>query len=378
MPVPGAIADPPAASWRGALKRTFGEFKRDNLTAWAAALTYYSILSIFPALLVVVSLVGLAGRSTTDELIKNIGELAPGAVRDLLVSSVRQLQGSSGGAGVIAVVALLGAVWSASGYVGGFMQASNIVYDVPEGRPIWKTLPVRIGVTLVTLVLLSASGIAVVVTGPLARKVGDVIGAGSQAVTVWNIAKWPVLLVVVAFLFMLLYWASPNAKRGFRGLVPGGVLAIVVWLAASGLFAVYVANFSSYNKTYGSLAAVIVFLVWLWITNLAILLGLELNAELERGRAIAAGTPPGREPYVRFRDTRAFDEEDRRETGAAGEDAGRGGAAERKGGADQEGGGGPGAQGPEAQGPEAQGPEAQGPEAQGPEAQGPEAQGPEA
>ncbi|MFG2020309.1 YihY/virulence factor BrkB family protein [Actinomadura geliboluensis] len=346
MPVPGAIADPPATSWRGALKRTFGEFKRDNLTAWAAALTYYSILSIFPALLVVVSLVGLAGRSTTDELIKNIGELAPGAVRDLLVSSVRQLQGSSGGAGVIAVVALLGAVWSASGYVGGFMQASNIVYDVPEGRPIWKTLPVRIGVTLVTLVLLSASGIAVVVTGPLARKVGDVIGAGSQAVTVWNIAKWPVLLVVVAFLIMLLYWASPNAKRGFRGLVPGGLLAIAVWLAASGLFAVYVANFSSYNKTYGSLAAVIVFLVWLWITNLAILLGLELNAELERGRAIAAGTPPGREPYVRFRDTRAFDEEDRRETGVAGEDAGRGDAAEREGGAAPEEGGGPGAQGP--------------------------------
>ncbi|QKW36198.1 YihY/virulence factor BrkB family protein [Actinomadura sp. NAK00032] len=343
MRVPGAIADPPATSWRGALKRTVGEFKDDNLTAWAAALTYYSILSIFPAILVVVSLVGLAGRSTTDDLINNIGDLAPGAVRDLLVSSVRQLQDSGGGAGVIAVVSLLGAVWSASGYVGGFMQASNIVYDVPEGRPIWKTLPVRIGVTLVTLVLLSASAIAVVVTGPLARKVGDVIGAGSQAVTVWNIAKWPVLLVVVAFLFMLLYWASPNAKRGFRGLAPGGVLALVVWLVASALFAVYVANFSSYNKTYGSLAAVIVFLVWLWITNLAILLGLELNAELERGRAIAAGTPPGREPYVRFRDTRAFDEEDRRETGVAdgGGDGGRGG-----GGAPREGGGGSAAPGP--------------------------------
>ncbi|SNS97531.1 membrane protein [Actinomadura meyerae] len=326
MRVPGAIAHPPATSWRGALKRTVGEFKRDNLTAWAAALTYYSILSIFPALLVVVSLVGLAGRSTTDDLIANIGDLAPGAVRDLLVSSVRQLQNSGGGAGVIAAVSLLGAVWSASGYVGGFMQASNIVYDVPEGRPIWKTLPVRIGVTLVTLVLLAASSVAVVVTGPLARKVGDVIGAGSQAVTVWGIVKWPVLLVVVAFLFMLLYWASPNAKRGFRGLLPGGVLAIVVWLAASGLFAVYVANFSSYNKTYGSLAAIIVFLVWLWITNLAILLGLELNAELERGRAIAAGAPPRSEPYVRFRDTRAFDEQERRETGVAGGDGAEEGA----------------------------------------------------
>jgi membrane protein len=315
VPTPRVIADAPPTSPVGALKRTVGEFKRDNLTAWAAALTYYSILSIFPAILVVVSLVGLAGRSTTDDLIANIGTMAPGAVRDLLVSSVRQLQGSSGGAGAIAVVSLLGAVWSASGYVGAFMQASNIVYDIPEGRPIWKTLPLRIGVTLITLVLLSASAIAVVVTGPLARKVGDVIGAGSQAVTVWNIAKWPVLLLVVAFLFMLLYWAAPNAKRGFRGLAPGGLLAIALWLAASALFAVYVANFSSYNKTYGSLAAIIIFLVWLWITNLAILLGAELNAELERGRAIAEGTPPDEEPYVEFRDTRGFDEAERRETG---------------------------------------------------------------
>ncbi|WP_084262899.1 YihY/virulence factor BrkB family protein [Actinomadura formosensis] len=315
MRTPGVIADAPATSWRGALKRTVAEFKSDELTAWAAALTYYSVLSIFPAILVVVSLVGLAGQSTTDELIKNIGTLAPGAVRDLLVSSVRQLQGGTGGAGVIAVVSLLGAVWSASGYVGAFMRASNIVYDIPEGRPIWKTVPVRVSVTLVTLVLLSASVIAVVVTGPLARKVGDVLGVGSQAVTVWNIVKWPVLLIVVAFLFMLLYWSAPNVKGGMRQVVPGAVLAILLWLAASSLFALYVANFSSYNKTYGSLAAVIIFLVWLWITNIAILLGAELNAELERSRAIAAGTPPDKEPYVEFRDTRGFDEEERREVG---------------------------------------------------------------
>ncbi len=232
-------------------------------------------------------------------------------------------------------MSLLGAVWSASGYVGGFMKAANIVYDIPEGRPIWKTLPLRIGVTLITLVLLSASVIAVVVTGPLARKVGDVIGAGSRAVTVWNIAKWPVLLLVVAFLFMLLYWAAPNAKRGLRGLAPGGLLALALWLVASGLFALYVANFASYNKTYGSLAAIIIFLVWLWITNLAILLGAELNAELERGRAIAEGTPPGEEPYVEFRDTRAFDEDDRRETGLADETG-----TETGGGTDSETGGG--------------------------------------
>ncbi|SNS40885.1 YihY/virulence factor BrkB family protein [Actinomadura mexicana] len=312
---PEAPTDLPARSWGQTLKRTFGEFQKDNLSDWAAALTYYSILSIFPAILVVVSLVGLAGQSATDNLVKNVGSLAPGAVRDLLVSSIRQLEGGAGGAGVVALLSLAAAVWSASGYVGAFMRASNAVYDVPEGRPFWKTVPLRIGVTLLTLVLLSASVIAVVVSGPLARKAGDLLGLGSEAVTVWGIAKWPVLVVVVGFLFSLLYWASPNAKRGFRWVTPGSVLAIVLWLAASGLFALYVANFASYNKTYGSLAGIIIFLVWLWITNLAILLGAELDAELERSRAIAAGQAPEEEPYVEFRDTRAFDEDERRETG---------------------------------------------------------------
>ncbi|MCP9964351.1 YihY/virulence factor BrkB family protein [Actinomadura madurae] len=291
---PGAPTDLPVRSWGQALKRTAGEFKKDNLSDWAAALTYYSILSIFPAILVVVSLVGLAGQSATDDLIDSVGDLAPGSVRDLLISSIRQLEGSSGGAGVVAVLSLGAAVWSASGYVGAFMRASNVVYDVPEGRPFWKTVPIRVGVTLLTLVLLSASVIAVVVSGPLAREIGELLGLGSQAVTIWGIAKWPVLVLVVSLLFSLLYWASPNARRGFRWVTAGGVLAIVLWLAASGLFALYVANFASYNKTYGSLAGIIIFLVWLWITNLAILLGAELNAEIERGRAIAAGQPPRR------------------------------------------------------------------------------------
>ena len=326
---PGAPTDLPARSWGQTLKRTLGEFQKDDLSDLAAALTYYSILSIFPAILVVVSLVGLAGQSATDNLVKNVGSLAPGAVRNLLVSSIRQLEGGTGGAGVVAVLSLAAAVWSASGYVGAFMRASNAIYDVPEGRPFWKTVPLRIGVTLLTLVLLSASVIAVVVSGPLARKVGDTLGFGSEAVTVWGIAKWPVLVVVVGFLFSLLYWASPNAKRGFRWVTPGSALAIVLWLAASGLFALYVANFASYNKTYGSLAGIIIFLVWLWITNLAILLGAELDAELERSRAIAAGQPPKEEPYVEFRDTRAFDEEERRETGV--EDGAENGAEDEHG-----------------------------------------------
>jgi membrane protein len=305
---PNTPSELPKTSWWGAVKRTFAEFKDDNLADWAAALTYYGVLSIFPAMLVVISLVGLGGTSVSQSLITNVGDLAPGAVKQVLTNALAELQRGQGGAGLVALAGLAVALWSASGYVAAFMRASNVIYDVPEGRPIWKTIPLRIAVTLVTLVLLAASAIAVVISGPLAQRVGDILGFGSAAVTAWSIAKWPILLLVVSFLFALLYWASPNAKRGFRWVTAGGVLALVVWLLASAGFAFYVANFGSYNKTYGSIAGVIIFLVWLWISNTAILLGAELNAELERGRAIAGGHPEDQEPYVEPRDTRKFDD----------------------------------------------------------------------
>ncbi|TYB42052.1 YihY/virulence factor BrkB family protein [Actinomadura chibensis] len=290
---PGTPLGLSARAWWRAAKRAVTGYQRDGLSDWAAALTYYSVLSIFPAMLVVVSLVGLAGRSVTRDLIDSAGKIAPGSVKQVLISSIGQLQGNRAGAGVVALVALGAAVWSASGYVGAFMRAANVVYDVREERPFWKTVPLRVALTLVSLVLLSASVLAVVVSGPLAREAGDLLGLGSQAVTAWNIAKWPVLLLIVAFLFSLLYWAAPSTRRRFRWVTPGGILAILLWLAASGLFALYVSGFSSYNKTYGSLAGIIVFLIWLWITNLAILLGAELNAELEhRAAESGAGTTP--------------------------------------------------------------------------------------
>ena len=206
------------------------------------------------------------------------------------------------------VVGLAGALWSASGYVAAFMRASNGIYDIDEGRPIWKTLPVRIGLTVTLLVLVAASATAVVLTGGLAEEVGDLIGLGSTAVTVWDVAKWPVLLVVISFMFALLYWAAPNVKQpGFRWISPGGLLAVVVWVIASAAFAFYVSNFGSYNKTYGTLGGVIVFLVWLWISNIAVLLGAEFNGELERGRAIEAGQPADREPFMEPRDTRKME-----------------------------------------------------------------------
>jgi membrane protein len=300
----------PGGSWWAAVKRTVREFRVDNLSDRAAALTYYSVLSIFPALLVLISLVDLAGQGTIQTLLDNLGRVAPSSVNDILTTAIRNLQQTRGSAGVLALVGLAAALWSASSYIAAFMRASNAIYDVPEGRPVWKTLPIRIGVTVLVMVLLAASAVAVVATGGLADRIGQVLGIGKAAVTAWDIAKWPVLLLIVSFMFALLYWASPNARQGFRWITPGGVLAVVVWVIASVAFALYVANFGSYNKTYGSLAGVIVFLVWLWLSNTAILLGAELNAELERGRAIATGHPADEEPYMELRDTSRIRERD--------------------------------------------------------------------
>ena len=293
----------PGGSWWAAVKRTFKEFRIDNLSDWAAALTYYSVLSIFPALLVLISLIDLTGQSTIPGLLDNLDQVAPSSVNDILRDAITNLQQTQGSAWIVALVGLAAALWSASAYVAAFMRASNAIYDVPEGRPVWKTVPIRLGVTVLVMLLLAVSAFAVVATGGLADRIGRLLGIGSAAVTAWDIAKWPVLLLLVSFMFALLYWASPNAKQGFRWVTPGGILAVVVWLVASVAFALYVANFSSYNKTYGSLAGAIIFLVWLWISNIAILLGAELNAELERGRAIAAGHPADAEPYMELRDT---------------------------------------------------------------------------
>jgi membrane protein len=307
---PKRPTDLPGGSWWAAVKRTVREFQTDNLKDWAAALTYYSVLSIFPALLVLISLIDLAGQATIKTLLDNLGQVTPGSVNQILAAAIRNLQQTHASAGVVALVGLAAALWSASSYIAAFMRASNAIYDVPEGRPVWKTLPIRIGITVVVMVLLAVAAVAVVVTGGLADRIGRLLGIGTAAVTAWDIAKWPMLLLVVSFLFALLYWASPNAKQGFRWVTAGGILAVVLWVLVSAAFALYVANFSSYNKTYGSLASVIIFLVWLWLSNIAILLGAELNAELERSRAIVAGHPPDAEPYMELRDTSKIREHD--------------------------------------------------------------------
>ncbi|MFK8906532.1 YihY/virulence factor BrkB family protein [Streptomyces sp. YS-3] len=306
----------PKRAWGAVLKGALREFKDDELTDRAAALTYYGVLSLFPALLVLVSLLGITGKSATDSVLENIKKFAPGSARDIITHAVEQLQGNAGVGSVMAVVGIVLAVWSASGYVAAFIRAANAVYDMPEGRPVWKILPIRVGVTIILMLLAVASALIVVFTGALAHQAGTALGVGDSALTAWSIAKWPVLVLLVTIMIAILYWATPNAKvRGLKWITPGSFLALVIWMIASAGFAFYVANFASYNKTYGTMAGVIVFLLWLWITNLAILLGLEFDAETARQRAIAGGLPPDAEPYTEPRDTRTWDEEDRRRMG---------------------------------------------------------------
>ncbi|MFB0615056.1 YihY/virulence factor BrkB family protein [Streptomyces sp. AGS-58] len=310
---PDAPTKLPKGAWLRVLKGSLKEFQDDELSDRAAALTYYGVLSLFPALLVLISLLGITGKSATDTVLSHLKQLAPGSAREILTRAVEQLQNRAGTGSVMAIVGVAIAVWSASGYVAAFIRTANAVYDMPEGRPVWKILPVRLGVTVVLMVLAVVSALIVVFTGSLAHQAGVALGIGDSALTVWSIAKWPVLVLLVTMMIALLYWATPNAKvRGFRWVTPGSFLALVIWMIASTGFAFYVANFASYNKTYGTMAGVIVFLVWLWISNLAVLLGLEFDAETARQRAIAGGHPPQAEPYAEPRDTRTWDEQDLR------------------------------------------------------------------
>jgi len=287
------------------LKRTFKEFSADNITDWAAALTYYGILALFPAIIALVSILGLVGPSATQPLIDNLNQVAPGPAKDILVPALNGLAKSQGAAGVAFVIGLALSLNAASGYIGAFTRASNSIYEVEEGRPVWKLKPIQIAITLVLIVLLVLIAVAVAVSGPLAEQIGKLVGVGDTAVTIWDIAKIPVIVLAVAFMIAFLYWAAPNVKQpGFKFISPGGVVAIVIFIIASLLFTFYVANFASYNKTYGSLGGMVVFLIWLWLTNVAILFGAEFNAELQRSQQREAGEhAPLDEPFLEPRDT---------------------------------------------------------------------------
>jgi membrane protein len=273
------------------LKRTIREFRDDNLTDWAAALTYYSVLSLFPALIALVAILGLvASEGTIDALLEIVGDVGPDSAVETFRGPVERVVNGDSGAGVALVVSLFVALWTASGYIGAFIRASNAIYAVEEGRSFWKLRPFQVAVALAMVLLLAVVLIAIVLTGPLARSVGDVLGVSHAAVTAWNFAKWPILMLVVVTMLAFLYYAAPNVRQpSFRWLTPGSVLAVGVWVLASIAFGIYVANFGSYNKTYGALGGAVVFLIWLWLSNVAVLLGAELNAEIERERELKSG-----------------------------------------------------------------------------------------
>ena len=280
--------------WVATIKRTATEFQEDNLSDWAAALTYYGLLSLFPALIAMVSLIGIFGdpRSTTDSLTEIINELGPKSAAETFEGPIKSITESSGTAGVALVAGILASLWSASGYTGAFMRASNVIYETPEGRPFWKLRPLQLFVTFMIIVLLTLLAVSLVLTGPVVSAVASPLGIGQTAIDVWNIAKWPVMLLVFMGMIAVLYYASPNVKlRGFKWLTPGSVVAVVVWVIASALFAFYVSNFGSYNQTYGTLGGLIALLVWFWISNIAILFGHQLNAERERSLEIDEGRP---------------------------------------------------------------------------------------
>ncbi|HEX4668484.1 MAG TPA: YihY/virulence factor BrkB family protein [Solirubrobacterales bacterium] len=276
------------------LKRTATEFMEDNLTDWAAALTYYGLLALFPALIAMVSLIGLVGdpKSTTSSLTEIITSIGPSSAAETFSGPIESLASNQSAAGFAFVIGLLVALWSASGYVGAFMRASNVIYETPEGRPFWKLRPLQLVVTLGMIVLMALLALGLVLTGPIVDAVAGPIGLGDTAVSVWNIAKWPVMVAIFIVMVDLLYYASPNVKlRGFKWVTAGSLVAIVVWAIASAAFAFYVANFSSYDKTYGTLGGLVALLVWFWISNLAILFGHQLNAERERSLEIEEGRP---------------------------------------------------------------------------------------
>jgi membrane protein len=280
--------------WKDTFVRAVKEFRDDNLTDWAAALTYYSVLALFPALIVLIAILALAGQypQTTDALLNILAQVAPKSTVDAVKPTIEDIVKNKGGAGALLGFGLLAALWSASGYIGAFMRAINAIYEVEEGRPFWRLRPLQVVITIFMVLMLAIVAISLVVTGGLAKAIGDQIGLGSTAVTVWNIAKWPLLVVIVMLMFAVLYYATPNVRQPrFRWVTVGGVVAVLLWIAASLLFGLYVANFGSYNKTYGSLGAAISFLVWLWISNIALLFGAEVDAELERTRELAAGLP---------------------------------------------------------------------------------------
>jgi membrane protein len=309
---PESPTDLGKAGWRFTGKAAVAEFQRDQCTDLAAALTYYSVLSVFPAILALVSLLGVfgQGQATTDALLDVLNRLGQDQVAALLEEPIKAMS-TSQAAGITLVIGLGGALWGASGYVGAFGRSLNRIYQVAEGRPVWKLRPVVLLITLGLVVMAALVLVGLVVSGPIAKAIGDTVGLGDESQQIWDLAKWPVILAIVVVMVAVLYYATPNVKQPkFRWISVGSAVAIGIWVVASLGFGFYVSNFSKYNALYGSVGGIIVFLLWLWLTNLALLLGAEIDAELERARELAAGIRAERRLQLPMRDSSGADKAD--------------------------------------------------------------------
>jgi membrane protein len=309
---PESPTDLGKAGWRFTGKAAVAEFQRDQCTDLAAALTYYSVLSVFPAILALVSLLGVfgQGQATTDALLDVLNRLGQDQVAALLEEPIKAMS-TSQAAGITLVIGLGGALWGASGYVGAFGRSLNRIYQVAEGRPVWKLRPVVLLITLGLVVMAALVLVGLVVSGPIAKAIGDTVGLGDESQKIWDLAKWPVILAIVVVMVAVLYYATPNVKQPkFRWISVGSAVAIGIWVVASLGFGFYVSNFSKYNALYGSVGGIIVFLLWLWLTNLALLLGAEIDAELERARELAAGIRAERRLQLPMRDSSGADKAD--------------------------------------------------------------------
>ena len=262
-----------------ALRRFFDH----HLIDWGAALTFYAAISLIPALVIIIGLVGVAGDSAIDDLAANLRDTSPGPAREIALDAVDQVRTSTVGASFAVLVGIVGTLWTASSYVGCFLRASGVIYGREERYPFWRLRPLQMLITGGVIVAIAGTALAVVITGPLAEQVAGLVGLDDEVAHIWDLAKWPAIVLLVMTVFAILYWAGPEARtRGFRWLTPGGLIATAAWVLGSAGYAFYVENFPAYNDVYGSLGAVVGFLAWLWLSNLAMLYGAELNAEIER------------------------------------------------------------------------------------------------
>jgi membrane protein len=286
---PRRFSDLPDGAWRRIARRTFDHYRSDGVSNLAAALTYRSVLSVFPGLIALVALLGVLGQypQTFNAVLQIVGGFAPSSTVQSVSGPVRQIIIHKGGASALLGVGLAGAIWGASGFIGTFSWASNVIWEARRGRSWYRQWPLNLAVTLIATVLITLILCALILTGPIASAVGSQLGIGPTALQIWGIAKWPAIIIVVTLMISALYYIAPNVRPpSWRWLTPGAAFAVLTWAITTSLFGLYAANFGSYNKTYGTLGAIVTFLIWVWLTNIAMLLGIELDSEIERERQI--------------------------------------------------------------------------------------------